>query len=85
MVSESEILVSITLGHAHYVRKAYSRRVRMKNGDTQIACLHRHVSYYRVIGDTRSSMSLISIHERRATLEHVTYLISDFPAGPLRY
>jgi hypothetical protein len=67
----------------HDVRKAHSRRARMKNGDTQITRLHHRVSYYRVIGDVRSGASPISIHGRRAMLEPVTYLISDWSPMPL--
>jgi hypothetical protein len=62
--------------HKHYVRKAHSRRARMKNGDMQIARLHRRVLDYRVIGDAQPGASSITIHGRRATSVHVTYLIS---------
>jgi hypothetical protein len=53
----------------------------MKNRDAQIIRLHRRVSHYRVIRDVRSVVSLISIHEKRATSERVTYLISG--QGPI--
>jgi hypothetical protein len=69
---------SLTL--PHYVRNAHSRRACMKNGDAQITRLCRPVSHYRVIGDTRSDTSPISIHGRRATSKCVTYLISGY--GP---
>jgi hypothetical protein len=63
---------------SHYVRKAYSRHVYMKNGDVQIVRLRHHVSHYRVIGDARPGASL-SIHGRRATSERVTYPYATNP------
>jgi hypothetical protein len=48
------------------------RRARMKNENVQIACLYRRVSHYRVVGDTRPSVSPISIHWRRVKLEYVS-------------
>jgi hypothetical protein len=53
------------------VRKAHSRQARMKNGDAQIARLHRCISHYRVIRDVRPGASPISIHGRCAMSERV--------------
>jgi hypothetical protein len=46
----------------------------MKNGDTQItlSLFCCRVSHYRIIGDVRPDMSLISIHWRRVKLERVS-------------
>jgi hypothetical protein len=38
----------------------------MKNGDTQITCLHYHISHYLVISNARLDAFLIRIHLRRA-------------------
>jgi hypothetical protein len=51
-----------------------------KNGDTQIVCLHRRISHYRVIGDAYPGASSITIYGRYATSECVTYFISSW--GP---
>jgi hypothetical protein len=88
------ILIKVYCGRHvdHYVREPHLRRVRTKNRDTQIACLHHHVSRYRVIGDTRPSAFAISIHWRRAKLERVSHYmthpryalrvrVTDFIAG----
>jgi hypothetical protein len=58
---------------SHYMRKAQLRCACTKNGDTQITCIHHHVSHYRVIQDARLGESLISIHWRRAKLECVSH------------
>jgi hypothetical protein len=63
-------LVLCWINMHHYVRKYYLKCVRTKNedmretknGDAQITCLHRHVLYYRVVRDTRSGTSPISIY-----------------------
>jgi hypothetical protein len=55
------------------VRKAQPRRVRTKNGDTQIAHLGCRVSHYKVILDACPGASPISIHWRRAKLERVSH------------
>jgi hypothetical protein len=44
----------------------------MKNGDTQITCLHRRVSHYKVIGDAHLGASPISMYWRCVKLEHVS-------------
>jgi hypothetical protein len=57
----------------HYMRKPHPRCAHMKNGDVQIACLRHRTLHYRVIRDMRPGASLISIHWRRAKLEHVSH------------
>jgi hypothetical protein len=64
-----------SFGSSHYVRKPHPRCIRMKDRDTQIARLPRHVSHYRVIRDarpgTRPGASSISIHWRRALASYL--------------
>jgi hypothetical protein len=62
----------------HFVRKPHPRRARTKNEDAQIACLRRHVSHYKVIGDARPGASPISIHWRRVKSECISDLIPDW-------
>jgi hypothetical protein len=67
--------------HIHYVRKPHPRRAHTKNGDAQIAHLHRRVSHYRVIGDACLSASPISIHWRYTKLEHVSHYTTHLRRG----
>jgi hypothetical protein len=54
----------------HYVRKPHPRPARTNNRDTQIGCLRRRVSHYRVIRVAHPDASPISIYWRHAQLEH---------------